>query len=79
MQEFYQKISVFAKSSQKDNLDEIGKGTIFSTGYKLSFSKIIICLADLFLGFNIDGEGIPLSGGLRVVTKNIFGEPRSYI
>ncbi len=43
---------------QVDFLDQVGKDALFSTGRKLSRTKIISALVELIRSLDIDGRGI---------------------
>lgn len=43
---------------QVDFLDRLGKDALFSTGTKLSRTKIISSVVDLLMGLHINGKGV---------------------
>jgi hypothetical protein len=57
-QEKNQRVVTFLNREEIDFLDKLGKDALFSTGSKLSRTKLIAWLIDFLKGLNINGENI---------------------
>ncbi|MFH1458670.1 MAG: hypothetical protein ABIG31_05895 [Candidatus Omnitrophota bacterium] len=53
-----QRVVTFLNRAEVDFLDKLGKDALFSTGSKLSRSKIIAWLVDFMKELNINGKDI---------------------
>ena len=53
-----QRVVTFLNREEVDFLDKLGKDALFSTGLKLSRTKLIAWLVDFMEGLRINGEGI---------------------
>ena len=53
-----QRVVTFLNREEVDFLDKLGKDALFSTGAKLSRSKLIAWLVDFTEGLRINGENI---------------------
>lgn len=58
---------------QIDFLDLVGKDALFSTGKKLSRSKIISALVELLRSLGIDGRGV---GDIKELNEKIYEKLR---
>jgi len=57
-EEKIQRVVTFLNREEVDFLDKLGKDALFSTGAKLSRSKLIAWLVDFIEGLRINGEDI---------------------
>lgn len=57
-QEISQRVIVFLNRQQVDFLDKVGKDTLFSSGKKLSRTKIIASLVSLVMKLDINGKNL---------------------
>lgn len=57
-QEKGQRVVTFLNRSEVDFLDRLGKDALFSTGMKLSRTKLIAWLVDFMRDLRISGKGI---------------------
>lgn len=57
-QEKNQRVVTFLNREEVDFLDKLGKDALFSTGLKLSRTKLIAWLVNFMQELNINGEGI---------------------
>lgn len=57
-QEKNQRVVTFLNRDELDFLDKIGKDALFSTGLKLSRTKLIAWLIDFIKSLNLNGENI---------------------
>lgn len=53
-----QRVVTFLNRQEVDFLDKLGKDALFTTGMKLSRTKLIAWLVDFMKDLNISGEGI---------------------
>ena len=53
-----QRVVTFSNREEVDFLDKLGKDALFSTGLKLSRTKLIAWLVDFMEELRINGEGI---------------------
>jgi hypothetical protein len=53
-----QRVVTFLNREEVDFLDKLGKDALFSTGLKISRTKLISWLVDFMKNFNISVEGI---------------------
>lgn len=57
-QEKNQRVVTFLNRQEVDFLDKLGKDALFTTGVKLSRTKLIAWLIDFLKDLNLSGEGI---------------------
>ena len=62
----------FLKRDEVDFLDKLGKDALFSTGLKLSRTKLIAWLIDFVEKLNINGKGIKSENDLEKRIINIL-------
>ncbi len=62
----------FLKRDEVDFLDKLGKDALFSTGLKLSRTKLIAWLIDFAQKLNINGKGIKSENDLEKRIINIL-------
>ena len=53
-----QRVITFLDRKQVDFLDRLGKDALFSTGSKLSRTKIISAVVDVLMHMNVSGKGV---------------------
>lgn len=68
-----QRVVTFLNRDEVDFLDKLGKDALFSTGLKLSRTKLIAWLIDFMKGLNISGEGIKTERDFENRVKDILG------
>jgi len=67
-----QRVVAFLKRDEVDFLDKLGKDALFSTGLKLSRTKLIAWLIDFAQKLNINGKGIKSENDLEKRIINIL-------
>lgn len=73
-----QRVVTFLNREEVDFLDKLGKDALFSTGLKLSRSKLIAWLIEFIKRFNINGKDIKSERDFenRVLKELGLGYPR---
>jgi len=78
MEEKNQRVVTFLNRDEVDFLDKLGKDALFSTGVKLSRTKLIAWLVDFMKGLGISGDNITSEADLECrvmeVLKQISAE-----
>lgn len=65
MEEKNQRVVTFLNRDEVDFLDKLGKDALFSTGVKLSRTKLIAWLVDFMKGLGISGDNITSEADLE--------------
>ena len=73
-QEKNQRVVTFLNREEMDFLDKLGKDALFSTGLKLSRTKLIAWLIDFFKKSNLNGEGIKSEKDLENRILEVLGQ-----
>lgn len=73
-QEKNQRVVTFLNREEVDFLDKLGKDALFSTGFKLSRTKLIAWLVDFMKELNINGEGIKSERDFENRVKEVLGK-----
>ena len=68
-----QRVVTFLNRAEVDFLDKLGKDALFSTGLKLSRTKLIAWLVDFMKELNINGEGIKSERDFENRVKEVLG------
>lgn len=68
-----QRVVTFLNRNEVDFLDKLGKDALFSTGLKLSRTKLIAWLVDFMQELNINGEGIKSESDFENMIKGVLG------
>ncbi len=78
-QEKNQRVVTFLNREEVDFLDKLGKDALFSTGTKLSRTKLIAWLIDFMERLRINGKGIKSKSDFenRILTGVSSHQPRS--
>ena len=69
-----QRVVTFLNRQEVDFLDKLGKDALFSTGLKLSRTKLIAWLVDFMKELNINGEGIKSEKDLEKRINEVAGK-----
>jgi hypothetical protein len=72
--EQYQRVVTFLNREEVDFLDKLGKDALFSTGSKLSRSKIIAWLVDFAKNLNITGNNIKSEKDFENKVIDVLGD-----
>jgi len=73
-QEKEQRVVTFLNRREMDFLDKLGKDALFSTGLKLSRSKLIAWLVDFMKELHINGQGLKSEKDLESRIKRALGK-----
>ena len=74
-QEVEHRVIALLDRGQVDFLDKISKDALFSTGSKLSRTKIIAAMVDVLKDLHVTGEGIKTSEELETKILHAMKEP----
>jgi len=69
-----QRVVAFLNRDEVDYLDKVGKDALFSTGLKVSRTKLIGWLVDFMQKLNITGEGIKSEEDLEHKIVEVLGK-----
>lgn len=69
-----QRVVTFLNRSEVDFLDKLGKDALFSTGMKLSRTKLIAWLVDFMRDLKITGKGIKSEKDFENRIREVLGQ-----